>query len=261
MEKEKLLVIKAGGKLIEERELVMPLLAFMSQSSTKMILVHGGGNKAGALSQQMGLPVKMIEGRRVTDAATLEVATMVYAGLINKTLVAQLQGLGCQAIGLSGADGNIILSNKRAPHPIDFGWVGDVQQVNHQRLSSLLELSLTPVICAITHDGNGQLLNTNADSIANAVAIAMSEVYEVQLYLCFEKPGVLTDEQQPESIIKTLSEPEFDRLKSTGVVHSGMLPKLSNGFQAINRGVSQVWVGNYQSISKGRATRLVAHKS
>ena len=261
MEKEKLLVIKAGGKLIEERELVMPLLAFMSQSSTKMILVHGGGNKAGALSQQMGLPVKMIEGRRVTDAATLEVATMVYAGLINKTLVAQLQGLGCQAIGLSGADGNIILSNKRAPHPIDFGWVGDVQQVNHQRLSSLLELSLTPVICAITHDGNGQLLNTNADSIANAVAIAMSEIYEVQLYLCFEKPGVLTDEQQPESIIKTLSEPEFDRLKSTGVVHSGMLPKLSNGFQAINRGVSQVWVGNYQSISKGRATRLVAHKS
>lgn len=261
MDKEKLLVIKAGGKLIEERELVTPLLAFMSQSSTKMILVHGGGNKAGALSQQMGLPVKMIEGRRVTDAATLEVATMVYAGLINKKLVAQLQGLGCQAIGLSGADGNIILSNKRAPHPIDFGWVGDVQRVNHQRLSSLLELSLTPVICAITHDGNGQLLNTNADSIANAVAIAMSEIYEVQLYLCFEKPGVLTDEQQSESIIKTLSEPEFNRLKSTGVVHSGMLPKLSNGFQAINRGVSQVWVGNYQSISKGRATRLVAHKS
>lgn len=261
MGKEKLLVIKAGGKLIEERELVTPLLEFMVQGSSKMILVHGGGNKAGALSEQMGIPVKMVEGRRVTDAATLDIATMVYAGLINKTLVAQLQALGCPAIGLSGADGNLILSEKRAPHPIDFGWVGDVQQVNQPLLSSLLELALIPVICAITHDGHGQLLNTNADAIANAVAIAMSKVYEVQLYFCFEKSGVLTDEQQPDSIIKTLSESEFNRLKEAGVVHAGMLPKLSNGFQAINQGVAEVWIGNYQSISQGSATRLVAHQS
>jgi acetylglutamate kinase len=258
MEKEKLLVIKAGGKLIEEQELVTPLLEFMAQDSTKKILVHGGGNKAGALSEQMGIPVKMIEGRRVTDAATLEIATMVYAGLINKNLVAQLQALGCSAIGLSGADGNTILSEKRAPHPIDFGWVGDVQRVNGPMLSALLELSLTPVICAITHDGRGQLLNTNADSIANAVGMAMSENYEVHLYLCFEKPGVLIDEKQPDSILPTLSEPEFNRLKEDGVVHSGMLPKLSNGFQAIQKGVSEVWVGNYQSIAAGKATRLVA---
>ncbi|MEY2949751.1 MAG: hypothetical protein RLZZ248_952 [Bacteroidota bacterium] len=258
MEKEKLLVIKAGGKLIEEQELVTPLLEFMAQDSTKKILVHGGGNKAGALSEQMGIPVKMIEGRRVTDAATLEIATMVYAGLINKNLVAQLQALGCSAIGLSGADGNTILSEKRAPHPIDFGWVGDVQRVNGPMLSALLELSLTPVICAITHDGRGQLLNTNADSIANAVGMAMSENYEVHLYLCFEKPGVLLDENQPYSILPTLSESEFNRLKEDGVVHSGMLPKLSNGFQAIQKGVSEVWVGNYQSIAAGKATRLVA---
>jgi acetylglutamate kinase len=251
-----LTVIKAGGKLIEDPIQFEKLMNWMSGLKHPFIFIHGGGNTAGELSRKLGNDVKMHEGRRITDRQTLDVAVMVYAGLINKKLVAELVSRGKKALGLSGADANIILSQKRNPSPIDFGWVGDIEKVDHQILKMFLEKGLTPVLCAITHDGKGNLLNTNADSLANHVACAMSNLYPVELMLCFEKRGVLLDEKDELSLIPKITFREMENLKKKEIIHSGMIPKLESGFKAIQGGVSRVAIGNPDSIKSGQCTIL-----
>lgn len=249
-------VIKAGGKLIEDPVQFEKLMDWLSGLSNPFIFIHGGGNNAGDLSRKLGYEVKMHEGRRITDRQTLDVAVMVYAGLINKKLVAALHAGGKLAIGLSGADANIILSKKRNPSPIDFGWVGDIENVDNKRLGQFIKMGLTPVLCAITHDGKGQLLNTNADNLSYHVACAMSAEYSVELMLCFEKRGVLVDENDELSLIPKITSKEMENLKKQGIIHSGMIPKLESGFKAIQNGVSRVVIGNPDSIKSGQCTVL-----
>ncbi|MBI3233703.1 MAG: acetylglutamate kinase, partial [Bacteroidetes bacterium] len=193
---------------------------------------------------KMNIPVQVIDGRRITDAETLKVATMVYAGYINKNIVALLQQNQCNALGLSGADGNSILSSKRNHPSIDYGFVGDIEQVNATLYANLLQMQLCPVVSAITHDGQGQLLNTNADTIASSIAVAMSQLYKVKLIYCFEKSGVLTDVNDEQSVIPKLDAVYYNQLKAEQKIHSGMLPKLDNAFSALNSGVSSVVIGH-----------------
>ncbi len=234
---QKLEIIKIGGKVIDDEAQLVSVLNAFAQIKGFKILVHGGGSKASEMEQKMGLTPNMVEGRRITDKNAIDVVIMVYAGLINKKIVAGLQGFGCNAIGLSGADGNAILSEKRAIKSIDYGFVGDVKQVNIEFINSLLETGLTPVFSAITHDGNGQLLNTNADTMASEIAQAMSKIYDVQLTMAFEKNGVLDAKG---NVIKQIDEASFNQLKTEGIVIDGMIPKLTNAFDAIKNGVDKV---------------------
>lgn len=256
----KLSIVKVGGNVIENKALLAEFLADFQALKGPKILVHGGGKKATKLAEKLQLEVQMIEGRRITDSATLELITGVYAGEINKNIVAKLQAQNCNALGLSGADGNAILSKKRAAKPIDFGWVGDVVKVNDSLFTGLLSLGITPVCCALTHDKNGQLLNTNADTIASQIALALAQQFDVTLYYCFELPGVLKDVQDPSSLIEHLSPKLYQQLKENKSIHSGMIPKLDNAFAAIDKGVKEVAIGapkmiqentKYTSISKG----------
>ncbi len=234
---KKLEVIKIGGKVIDnEAQLASVLEAFAKMEGPK-ILIHGGGSKASEMERTLGLTPNMVEGRRITDEQSIEVVTMVYAGLINKKIVAGLQTLNCNAIGLSGADGNAIQSEKRPIKTIDYGFVGDVKQVNSLFINNLLEVGLTPVFSAITHDGNGQLLNTNADTMASEIAQAMATMYNVYLTLAFEKNGVLDANNK---VIEKINEPEFIKLKEEKVIVDGMIPKLTNAFDALKNGVSEV---------------------
>jgi acetylglutamate kinase len=214
------------------------------------ILVHGGGKEATQMAKKLGVKVKLIEGRRVTDAQNLNLITMLYAGKLNKTIVAQLQALGCQSLGLSGADGNSILAEKRPAKPIDFGFVGDLKTVNNSFFDLLLKEGISPVCCALSHDGNGQLLNTNADTIAATVAASLSNHYEVHLLYCFEKNGVLKDLNNDNSIIPSLNESDYKNLKTKGLLHTGMLPKLQNCFTALKKGVKYVKIGNPKMITE-----------
>lgn len=233
-------IIKIGGKLINDAiELDRVLRAFAAIEGPK-ILIHGGGRKATEVSESMGLEVVMVEGRRVTDTATLEIAVMVYAGLINKNIVASLQSVGCNAVGLCGADASIMTSHKRQVKSIDYGWVGDIDHVHVDALQKLLSVGFVPVLCPVTHDGRGQLLNTNADTIAAATAGAMSKSYKISLKYCFEYPGVLYDVNQTGQTMTSMSESEFSAMRSEGSIHSGMIPKLSNGFEALRQGASEV---------------------
>jgi acetylglutamate kinase len=251
---EKLKVIKIGGNVIDNPDAMESFLkAFAAVSGTK-ILVHGGGAIASRTLKKMGIEPVMIEGRRVTDADTLQVVTAVYAGLINKTIVATLQKYGCNAIGLSGADGNALTSEKRPATPIDYGFVGDVKAVNASTFSALLNAGMTPVVCAINHDGRGTLLNTNADTIASSVAVAMSGSYDTELILCFEKDGVLMDKDDESSVIPVIDKPLFEQLKNTGKVNAGMLPKLKNAFDAINSGVGKVIIKNSAKLAEDSGT-------
>ena len=210
----------------------------------KKILVHGGGAIASKMLKDMGIEPKMIDGRRVTDAATLDVVTAVYAGLINKNIVARLQKNGCNAAGLSGADCNCITSRMRPKEPIDYGFVGDIGSVNPAAFDMFLTNAVTPVVCAINHDGNGTLLNTNADTIASGIAKAMSTRYSVSLIMCFEKEGVLMDKDDEGSVIPQIDTTLFEQLKAEGRISAGMLPKLKNAFEAIACGVSSVVIKN-----------------
>lgn len=233
-------IIKIGGKLINEADELARLLKAFSGLPHPKILIHGGGRKATELSKAIGLEVKMVEGRRITDEATLEIAIMVYAGLINKKIVALLQSLGTDAIGLTGADANTILAHKRIVKEIDYGWVGDVDHVNNDSIKALLSAGIVPVFSPITHDGQGQLLNTNADTIASALAIALSKEYHVSLKYCFEYPGVLYSLDNPQNTIKTISEVEFNAMVANGGINEGMIPKLKNGLNALRNGVEEV---------------------
>lgn len=251
---EKLKVIKIGGNVIDNPDALEAFLEAFAAVPGAKILIHGGGAIASRTLKKMGIEPVMIEGRRVTDADTLQVVTAVYAGLINKTIVATLQKYGCNAIGLSGADGNALTSEKRPATPIDYGFVGDVKAVNSSTFCTLLNAGMTPVVCAINHDGHGTLLNTNADTIASSVAVAMSGRYDTELILCFEKDGVLMDKDDESSVIPVIDKPLFEQLKSEGKVNAGMLPKLKNAFDAIDAGVGKVIIKNSAKLSEDSGT-------
>lgn len=250
-----LLVIKIGGNIVDDEAKLSSFLQSFAGVDTKKILVHGGGKVATKIGESLGIESKYVDGRRITDAATIDLVTMVYAGLINKKLIAQLQSLNCNAIGVTGADGNLIPANKRPVKEIDYGFAGDVKsdKINAQSWSSLLEFGFIPVVAPITHDGNGQLLNTNADTIAQEVAKAMSSLYEVSLIYTFEKAGVLLDVNDENSVIKKLTPAYYAELKSpvgTGGarIFAGMIPKLDNAFAALNSGVKKVVIGKAEQL-------------
>ncbi|SFR39013.1 N-acetylglutamate kinase [Robiginitalea myxolifaciens] len=240
---QKLTVVKIGGAFLEQDESLKAFCRAFTQLEGPKILIHGGGARASELGNRLGIPPKMVDGRRITDAETLEIALMVYAGWGNKSLVAKLQALGCPALGLSGADADIIRAVKRPVGTIDFGWVGDVQGVNHDRLKAFVAMGLVPVCCALTHDGAGQMLNTNADTIAAEIAVSLSASYDCELIYCFDKPGVLTDVNDPGSLLTELNPTQCAQLAADGIIATGMLPKLHNGFDAMKRGVRVVRVG------------------
>ena len=250
---EQLKVIKVGGKIVEESDTLNVLLNDYAKVEGRKILVHGGGRSATKISAQLGIETQMIDGRRVTDAETLKVVTMVYAGLVNKTIVASLQSRGINAIGVCGADAGIILSNKRPAKPIDYGYVGDVVKVDGEMLASLLQGGTYPVVAPITHDGNGNLLNTNADTIASEVAKGVAEKFDVTLIYCFEKPGVLMDENDDNSVIPLINREKFEELKATGIVSGGMLPKLQSAFKALEAGVKEVVITHASAIDNPQA--------
>ena len=249
---EQLTIIKIGGNVIDNSEKLHQFLLDFTALPGNKILVHGGGKIATELGESLGIEAKMVDGRRITDIETLRIVTMVYAGLINKNMVAQLQAKNCNAIGLTGADGNVIKAIKRPVKTIDYGYVGDLttNSVSSATLTSLLNAGLVPVLCAITHDGDTQLLNTNADTIASAVAVAMSERYDTRLVYCFEKKGVLRQVEDENSVVREIRSGEFDALQADGTVVGGMIPKLHNAFEAINKGVSAVYIGKADELNE-----------
>jgi acetylglutamate kinase len=250
MPKEKLSIVKIGGNIIEDKSSLKDFLKLFSKLGGKKILVHGGGKLATQMASKLGVVSKMINGRRITDAETLEVITMVYGGLVNKNVVAQLQSLNINAIGLTGADANSIISDKRPIKEVDFGFVGDVKKVAHNSIDKLIQADFTPVFCAITHDGNGQLLNTNADTIASQVAVGMSNLYETSMYYCFELNGVLKNINDKNSVIKHIDSKVYKDLLNEGIIADGMLPKLENCFDALNNGVKTINMGNTSMLTK-----------
>lgn len=243
MTKEKLYVIKVGGNIIDHEESLALFLKDLAGISPHKILVHGGGKIATEISKGLGIEAQMIEGRRVTDAETLKIVTMVYGGLINKNIVSKLQALSCNAIGLTGVDANIILSEKRPlKKGVDYGFVADVKKVSPEPLIAMLGAGLTPVMAPLSHDGHGNVLNTNADTVASCLAVALSEMYEVQLVYCFELKGVLSDFENKDSVIPQITPEYYLQLKEEGVISKGMIPKLDNSFDAINKGVDSVLI-------------------
>lgn len=248
MSKAKITVFKVGGNVIDDPDLLDDFLISFANYSGRKILIHGGGKKLTQLSNQMGRDVKMIDGRRVTDKDALELALMVYSGLINTNLVSKLQALGCDAIGLSGADGNVVRAKKRLATPIDFGYVGDVIAVNDKTLAKLIEQGLVPVLCALTHDGSGQMLNTNADTIAAEVSAALVASYEVQLIYLFEHAGLLRELSDPDSVIENIDQIGYEKAKEEGIIAAGMIPKMDNAFFALKRGVKQVQIGSSRNL-------------
>ncbi|MBG7612250.1 acetylglutamate kinase [Polaribacter sp. BAL334] len=247
---EKLSIVKIGGNIIEDETALNDFLQLFSNIKGKKILVHGGGKKATQMAHKFGIESTLINGRRITDTATLEVITMVYGGLVNKNMVAKLQALKTNAIGLSGADGNSILSDKRPVKEIDYGFVGDVKNVDNQAIEVLISANFTPVFCAITHDGKGQLLNTNADTITSQIAIGMSKNYETSIYYCFELNGVLENIEDKNSVITQINSESYKELLAAGIISDGMLPKLENCFDALKNGVYAVFMGNTNILTK-----------
>lgn len=248
--KQKITVVKIGGSFLEDQILLEKFYKAFSEMQGLKILIHGGGQRASKISRDLGIVPQMVDGRRITDARSLEVVTMVYAGWANKTLVAGLQGRGCNALGVSGADADLIRARKRPASEIDFGFVGDVEGIQTSSLTLLLKAGFVPVFCALTHDGKGQLLNTNADSIAAALAIDLSTTFRTKLIYCFEKQGVLRDVDDPESVIAQIDRGGVETLRKTGVISTGMIPKLFNSFKALEEGVDQVYIGSVSLLSE-----------
>lgn len=246
--KKKLTVVKVGGAVVEdEAQLAQLLRDFIAIPGAK-ILVHGGGRRATKTAERLGIETKMVEGRRITDADMLEVVTMVYGGLVNKHVVACLQALGADAIGLTGVDADIIRSVKRPVANIDYGFVGDVKKANGKKIAHFIEAGMIPVIAPLTHDGEGNMLNTNADTMASETAKAMADSYDVTLVFAFEKPGVLQRPDDDTSVISSITAADYERLKADGTISGGMLPKISNALQAISAGVSRVIITSAQAI-------------
>ena len=238
--KEKLTIVKVGGKIVEEADTLSQLLADFSAIPGYKLLVHGGGRSATKIAAQLGIESKMVDGRRITDAETLKVVTMVYGGLVNKNIVAGLQAKGVNAVGLTGADMNVIRSVKRPVKEIDYGYVGDVKHVDAEVLVSLISRGVVPVMAPLTHDGEGNMLNTNAYTIAGETAKALAEAFDVTLIYCFEKKGVLRDAEDEDSVIPVITPDLFKKYVDEGVIQGGMIPKLENSFSAVEAGVSQV---------------------
>lgn len=253
-------IIKIGGNIIDDAGALNIFLEQFSKLSGPKILVHGGGKMATRLANQMKVKVQMVDGRRKTNAETLDIITMVYAGKINKNIVASLQSKSSNAIGFTGADGNTIVSVKRPVRAIDYGFVGDVVKVNTSVLELLLNVGITPVFCAITHDENGQLLNTNADTIASEIAIGLADKYKTELYYCFEKKGVLQDINDDDSVIESISTVTYQELLEAKIIADGMLPKLNNCFHAINQNVHKVCIGKSEMIFQPESKHTTIQK-
>jgi acetylglutamate kinase len=247
---DRLYVIKIGGNVIDDEKKLFSFLSTFASIEGKKILVHGGGKLATKLAMQLGIEQKMIDGRRITDAETLKIVTMVYAGYINKNIVAQLQSFNCNAIGLCGADGNLIQSHKRQHPTIDYGFAGDVDAVNRTLLKNLLDQNINLVIAPITHNKEGLLLNTNADTIAQEIAQAMSALYDVHLIYSFEKSGVLLDANDDNTVIPSITTLSYKELKEKHVIFAGMIPKLDNAFVALNKGVQRVIIGKAEELKQ-----------
>jgi acetylglutamate kinase len=261
--KQNLQIVKIGGKLMNDDQQLNKLLADFSSLKGLKILVHGGGDQATNLAKRLGIYSQMVDGRRITDKDNLEVVVMVYAGLLNKLLVSKLQGYNENALGLSGADLNIIKATRRIHPEIDFGEVGDftVEDINVRELNNLLKSRITPVFCSVTHDGQGNLFNTNADTIASTLALSLAKYFNVHLTFCFEYKGVLSDTNDPESWVESLSFKEYQSMKENGLVTDGMLPKLDNAFNVLNQNVSSVKIKNAQYLNSYTGTHLQLDKS
>lgn len=257
----RLLVIKIGGNIIDDEQKLSSFLQDFAEIKEKKILVHGGGKLATRMAEKMGIEQTLVDGRRITDAATLPIVTMVYAGYINKNIVAQLQRHGCNAIGLSGADGNLITAHKRVKVEIDYGFAGDIDAVNSSLIDHTLQQGNDLVIAPITHDKQGQLLNTNADTIAQEIAVAMCNRYQVSLVYGFEKAGVLRDAGKEDTVIASIDKSSYQQLKSEKIIFAGMIPKLDNAFAALDKGVGRVMIGkaeSLQSLVEGRSGTTIS---
>lgn len=251
--KPKITIVKIGGNVIDNSIMLTEVLTSFSSMEGAKILVHGGGKEASKIAKKLGLQAQMVDGRRITDAPMLDVVVMTYAGLLNKKIIAQLNALETIAIGFSGADGNLILSEKRKKGEVDYGFAGDIIAVNQLLLIALLNQNITPVFSAITHDGNGQLLNTNADTIASELAAALVGFYDVELCYCFEKNGVLMNSEDDNSVIENLNEIKYQDLLKANIIHSGMIPKLDNCFSALKKGVKTIIIGNHSVIENKKS--------
>ena len=249
-------VIKVGGKIVEEEATLNRLLDDFATIEGHKVLVHGGGRSATKIAAQLGIGSKMVNGRRITDSETLKVVTMVYGGLVNKNVVAGLQARGVNALGLTGADMNVMRSVKRPVKEVDYGFVGDVEKVDASLLSDLIYKGVVPVMAPLTHDGKGHMLNTNADTIAGETAKALAALFDVTLVFCFEKKGVLRDENDDDSVIPLITPAEFKQYVADGVIQGGMIPKLENSFAAIDAGVSEVIITLASAISGEEGTRI-----
>jgi acetylglutamate kinase len=244
----KLIVIKIGGNIIDDEGKLTSFLQSFAKIEGKKILVHGGGKFATRVAEAMGIDQQMIDGRRITDAETLKVVTMVYAGYINKNIVAVLQANNCAAIGITGADGNLIQAHQRKNKEVDYGFVGDVDVINSKLLSGLLNDNFSVIVAPITHNMQGQLLNTNADTIAQEIAKAMSNFFEVHLIYSFEKAGVLKDVTDEDSVINEINPSNYIQLKEQNIIFEGMIPKLDNAFAALENGVKRIVIGNAEKL-------------
>lgn len=254
---DRLTIIKVGGKVVEHAESLNALLDQFVRISGNKLLVHGGGTTATEIAGKLGIETKMFDGRRITDKDTLDVVTMVYGGLVNKKIVAGLQARNCNAIGLTGADLDLIRAKKRSDQPIDFGFVGDIEEVNSRELRLLINENIIPVLAPLTHDGKGSILNTNADTITSEVAKELAGYFNVYLFYCFEKKGVLKDENDDASIIYDIDQNTFKNYIESGVISGGMIPKLENAFSAKRKGVREVLITNIENIATGRGTRII----
>jgi acetylglutamate kinase len=260
---DKLYVIKIGGNVIDDEVKLSSFLKDFAAIEGKKVLVHGGGKLATRLAEQMGVEQQMVDGRRITDAETLKIVTMVYAGYINKNIIAQLQSFCCNAIGLSGADGNVIQAHKRTGAERDYGFAGDVDEVNAELIKTLVDAGNTVVLAPITHDRKGQLLNTNADTIAQETAKALSKLYDVELIYTFEKKGVLENVEDENSLIKEINPGSYKGYKENGIINAGMVPKLDNAFAALQSGVKKVVIGksdNLKQIIEGTSGTTIVNE-
>lgn len=259
---ERLTIIKVGGKIVESSDTLYRLLADFAAIEGKKLLVHGGGRSATQLAGRLGIETRMVDGRRITDDAMLDVVTMVYGGLVNKRIVAGLQALGVTALGMTGADMDIIRSVKRpvTAAGIDYGWVGDVSRVDGAALARIIDSGVVPVVAPLTHDGHGHILNTNADTMAGATACALARHYDVSLVFCFEKEGVLLDENDDSTVIKHLDGNHYAALKAKGVISGGMIPKLDNAFATLDAGVVRVVITRAANIADGSRGTVISRQ-
>ena len=260
MKTQSLKIIKIGSSIISDPVILNGFLKDFAKLDGNKILVHGGGKYATMLAEQLGVEVQMVDGRRITCEQTLDIITMSYAGKINKTIVASLQGKGCNAMGFTGADGNLIQARKRPIKEIDYGFVGDITKVNTNMIKHLLEVDVTPVFCAMTHDSSGSLLNTNADTIASELALNLANSFITELYYCFDQPGVMERIDDPESLIKFIDPKSFENIKRKNLIYDGMIPKLDNCMFALNHNVDKILIGNHNILKPNYETYTTIHK-